>query len=187
MAQSGPLLFSDSSARQRGRRTFQNGTHFEQVQHLSVAQELDGEAGYFEQTAGVEAGDENAVAVAHVEHAQHVESMERLADGASGNTQPQREIALGRQPIARAELASSDHAHDGGHSLFGGRCGLGAVRARGSGARKPPVACAVVAAAQSVSLSARQAPRENWYGQYTLITDCNSTPNSFARLKRSDL
>ena len=65
--------------------------------------------------------------MADIQHAQHVQAADRLAHGAARDTQAQRQIALGVQPIARAELARGDHGHDRGGGLLGGGCGSDAL------------------------------------------------------------
>ena len=94
--QRSPLLVGHSGARQTGRRAFENGPELQQIHDFVVAHELHGETHRLEEQRRVEAGDEDALAVAHLEYAHHLETANRLADGAARNAQGEREVAFCR-------------------------------------------------------------------------------------------
>ena len=74
--------------------------------------QVDHEREGLEQQARLEARDVGAVALADVEHAHHLEGLDRLPHRAAGEAEVLRELLLGRQPHSGRELAEQDHLPD---------------------------------------------------------------------------
>jgi hypothetical protein len=104
----------------RGGR-LEDPAHLEQLEDRVVLVHVDDEGQRVQQQAGAEAGDVGPVAAAHVQHADDLQRLDRLAQRAARQPQRLAQLLLRRQPVARLQVAREDHFLDLQDRLVGQR------------------------------------------------------------------
>lgn len=146
LLEDGEVLLAEVRAGLLHRDRLQQPAHLEDLPLGRALVEIEHEGEGLDQQLGGERGDVGAVALPDVQHPDHGQRLDRLAQGVPADPHALRELLLGRESMPGAELADEDHLLDGvdrpiGHRMRRGHrrrppwgaagCARGARRAAG--------------------------------------------------------